>query len=97
MGKRFLTVAKKLRSTFYCLEVITLRRAEGSPRPAIDAIKKASLRSAQDETRSPEARSGAQLTKFLYVFPDTPLPRLNCAPPNTAPKGLGWGNTAAQN
>ena len=89
MGKRFPQSQKKLRSTFYCLEVITLRRTD-------DAIKKASLRSAQDETRSPEARSGAQLTKFLYVFPDTPLPRLNCAPPNTAPKGLGWGNTTAQ-
>jgi hypothetical protein len=43
------------------------------------------------EARSPEARSGAQLTKFLYVFPDTPLPPSELCAPEYGTKGARLG------
>src|SRR5271169_6520877 len=45
--------------------------------PALSAyalIKKASPQSAQDEGAITRARRGAQLTKFLYLFPTLPFP-----------------------
>ena len=93
-----------MRSSFLYLAIITPSPAQGSLRSilclspaAIDLLKKKRARSPREGTRDHQGSLKSATNKVsLGLSPTSPSPT-EYARPNKAPKGLGRGNTGAQN